>query len=166
MTQHEGPRAEPVRERLVMGCEDHSLAGHHTRQQVRGVRSQAGVWLVEDEQPRLVEDGTPDRESLLHAARELVGAPVCDRRKASRVKYLFGARAAHVLQVAEELEILGRRQGWIQPGRMGDVAEVVAKAAPLAETVEPRDLQPARGRPQSRREDAKQGRLARPVVAE
>src|SRR3989454_7451802 len=49
---------------------------------------------------------------------------------------------------------------------MGDVAEVVAKAAPLAEPVEPRDLEPARGRPQSRREDAKQGRLARPVVAE
>ena len=49
---------------------------------------------------------------------------------------------------------------------MRDVAEVMAKAAALAEGVQPGDLQPAGGRPQRGGEDAEKRGLAGAVVTE
>jgi hypothetical protein len=74
--QDQRARAEAVRKRVVMGGQDHGLVLHHAPQKVSGVRAKASVGLIEDEQSGLVQDCPSDREALLHAARELVRAPV------------------------------------------------------------------------------------------
>src|SRR2546428_638571 len=110
VTKDQGSRAQPVRERVVVGREDDRLIAHHRHQQVGGVGSQTGVRLVEDQEPWLVEDGPADRQALLHASRKLVGAPVTDHFQPDRIQHLLDAGPGDVPQVAEELEILGRGQ--------------------------------------------------------
>src|SRR5205823_5399351 len=135
-------------------------------QQIERAGAKAGVGLVEDQQPGLVEDGAADGQPLLRAPGKLVGTAVRDHFQSNRLQHLGRTRATYALQVAEELQVLGRRERGVQARRMRDVAEVMPQPPPLLKGIEAGDPQPAGGWPQRRCQDTQKRGLAGAVFAE
>ena len=166
MTKHDGARAQPVGQRLIVGRQHHGRAVHDAAQQIERAGAKAGVGLVEDQQPGFVEDGAADGQPLLRAPGKLVGTAVRDRFQSDRLQHLGRTRATYALQVAEELQVLGRRERGVQARRMRDVAEVMPQPPPLLKGIEAGDPQPAGGWPQRCCQDTQKRGLASAVLAE
>src|SRR5690606_29786473 len=67
-------------------------------------------WLVHEQQARLLSEGARDRDALLHAARELIGAMVAEVGQPDEVGELLRAlgplRVRHAVQLERERDVL------------------------------------------------------------
>ena len=94
---------------------------------VAALRVDADRRLVEDEQPRLVEQPDADVQPPLHAAGELVGTLAGPLVEADDLEHLADAPlqrvTAHAVQLAEEAQVLGRGQLRVDRELLRDVPD-------------------------------------------
>ena len=88
--------------------------------------------LVEQQDLRLVDQRTRQAELLLHAARQLAGQPVLERRKIGKFKQALHARRTlglrHLVQVGVEVQVLEHRHVGVQAEALRHVGDDVLHA--------------------------------------
>ena len=96
-------------------------------EQPSGNGVQAGERFVEDQQPRIVQQGSRQQHSLLHAfgvKRDGRVAPALQVEKSEQlVGLVFDQVFGQVAQPADQLQILQRREVGIDMCFLGDVAK-------------------------------------------
>ena len=128
------------------------------------MRVQAGGGLVEQQQPRRVQQGLGDEQALLEAERERlderVGAIGEPRARERALHGRAPARSTQPERVREELEELAYAHVLVEAGHVGHVADERAHPARGADHVEAVDGRRPRVRVHERRQDLDERRLA------
>jgi hypothetical protein len=138
--------------------------------QLASLDVEVGVGLVEQQQLRAVQDAAADCQPLAHPGRKLgnplVGAALHPDRCEQLGDPRLGRLAGDPVQLGVEAQVLASRQVAIQQRLVAEVADPPAQLPGLAgeRAAEHADL--AAARPQQRRQDSQQRRLARPVGPE
>ena len=155
---------------VVRGEDDRGAAlrqvGDDPVQVARGARIQSARRLVEEEHLRVVEQRPREQQPLAHAGGERLGPAALRVGQADALENLLGARARQAVELAEQLEVLHRREALVQRGVLGDQVDLGANAFELAREVVAEHLRLAGRRPRAAGEDAQRRRLAGAVVTE
>ncbi len=129
-----------------------------------------GGRLVEQQQLGLVNERAAQMQLLLHAARELRRATFAEGREAAPRQKLRLARLArtgrHAVEVGEEVQVLGDREGSVESEALRDVADARAQTLRFPGHVAPEHRGAAARGFQQRGQDLQQGRLAGAVGAD
>jgi hypothetical protein len=112
---------------------------HH----VPGLRVQAGGWLVEDEDVRVVDQRPGDRETAFHPARQRVDLVIPAVRQLDEIQQLVGALADELLRQAEvpavDQQVLPDRELEVQGVLLRHDAEPPADRRPIAHGIPAED---------------------------
>jgi hypothetical protein len=126
VAQHDGPCQHRLDDFEVMGRHDHDAACppqlvEAADERLRGPIVEPRERLVEEHQPRIVQERAFERQPLAHPARETGNLVVATRRQLGAIERTIDARAgvAKAVQTRVEQEVLGG-------GQLGVEEEVVS----------------------------------------
>jgi hypothetical protein len=139
-TQHQRSLAQAIRQRMVVSGDHGGSPPHDPSKKVRPVRVEAGVGLVQHQEPGVVQHRPPYGEPLLCSPRQLGGRTAAGVGETDKFEHLYRARTRDALERAEKLEVLSGGQSGVKPRCVRDETDTRPQSPAFDHRVQTEDL--------------------------